>query len=98
MDLIGDMGIRVGDRLTATVGAAEDNDGGIDGRKVLLEAGDEDGEVGERLRGRQVAQRVGRLVRVVPERLRLTVEPMRHRAHGSFNPTSPPVRVLTVDN
>jgi len=49
----------------------------------VLQASDKDGEVGERLRRRQVAQRLGRLVRVVAERLRLPVEPMLHINHCS---------------
>jgi hypothetical protein len=62
--------------LTSTVRAAEDDDGRGVGGEVVLEACDERGEVGERLRGRQVAQRLGRPVRVVPERLGLAVEPV----------------------
>lgn len=42
----------------------------------MLEAGDEDGEVGERLRRRQVPQLLRRAVRLVAERLRLPVESM----------------------
>jgi hypothetical protein len=65
-----------GRRLTSAVGAAEDDDGSGLGGEVPLQAPDDDGEVGQRLRGREVAQRLGRPVRVVPERLRLPVEPV----------------------